>query len=146
MVALFLGASIPMMEKRSLERRPEYQDVIDRVSKFVPRPPRAASMSAPRVAGDRRSRDSGLLTAIRLARDPDVDGISAKPGLVSGQELGCSCPPADYARATTDLVRQVPRPDRVRRVQAELTGLDVEARTVHGQEPTNAPSPNPARW
>ena len=42
MVALFLGASIPMMEKRSLERRPEYQDVIDRVSKFVPRPPRAA--------------------------------------------------------------------------------------------------------
>ena len=26
-LALFLGASIPMMEKRSLERRPEYQDV-----------------------------------------------------------------------------------------------------------------------
>jgi steroid 5-alpha reductase family enzyme len=40
MVALFLGASIPMMEKRSLERRPSYQDVIDRVSKLVPRPPR----------------------------------------------------------------------------------------------------------
>ena len=40
MLALFLGASIPMMEERSLSRRPEYQDVIDRVSKFVPRPPR----------------------------------------------------------------------------------------------------------
>ncbi len=40
MLAMFLGASIPMMEERSLERRPGYQDVIDRVSKLVPRPPR----------------------------------------------------------------------------------------------------------
>lgn len=40
MLALFLGASIPMMEERSLQRRPEYQQVIDRVSKFVPRPPK----------------------------------------------------------------------------------------------------------
>ncbi len=43
MVAMFLGASIPMMEKRSLERRPEYQGVIDRVPRLVPRPPRKAS-------------------------------------------------------------------------------------------------------
>lgn len=42
MVAMFLGASIPMMEKRSLERRPEYQNVIDRVPRLVPRPPRRA--------------------------------------------------------------------------------------------------------
>ncbi len=41
MLAMFLGASIPMMEKRSLERRPEYQNVIDRVSKLLPRPPRS---------------------------------------------------------------------------------------------------------
>jgi steroid 5-alpha reductase family enzyme len=40
MLALFLGASIPMMEERSLQRRPQYQQVIDRVSKFVPRPPK----------------------------------------------------------------------------------------------------------
>lgn len=40
MVAMFLGASIPMMEKRSLERRPSYQEVIDRVPMLVPRPPR----------------------------------------------------------------------------------------------------------
>lgn len=40
MLGMFLGGSIPMMETRSLERRPEYQDVIDRVSRFVPRPPR----------------------------------------------------------------------------------------------------------
>ncbi|MBJ7356752.1 DUF1295 domain-containing protein [Nocardioides sp.] len=40
MLAMFLGASIPMMEKRSLDRRPAYQDVVDRVPLFVPRPPR----------------------------------------------------------------------------------------------------------
>lgn len=40
MVLLFLFASIPMMEKRSLERRPAYQDVIDRVPMLFPRPPR----------------------------------------------------------------------------------------------------------
>ena len=42
-LVMFEGASIPMMEQRSLERRPEYQAVIDRVSRFVPRPPRRAS-------------------------------------------------------------------------------------------------------
>ena len=42
MLALFEGASIPMMEERSLARRPGYQDVIDRVPRFVPRPPRRA--------------------------------------------------------------------------------------------------------
>ena len=40
MLAMFLGASIPMMEQRSLERRPGYQDVVDRVPRFVPRPRR----------------------------------------------------------------------------------------------------------
>lgn len=40
MLAMFLGASIPMMETRSLERRPDYQAVIDRVPRFLPRPPR----------------------------------------------------------------------------------------------------------
>ncbi|MCG7580892.1 DUF1295 domain-containing protein [Mycolicibacterium sp. OfavD-34-C] len=39
MLAMFLGASIPMMETRSLQRRPGYQAVIDRVSRFVPRRP-----------------------------------------------------------------------------------------------------------
>ena len=40
MLAMFHGASIPMMEERSLARRPGYQDVVDRVPRFVPRPPR----------------------------------------------------------------------------------------------------------
>jgi steroid 5-alpha reductase family enzyme len=42
MLGMFLGGSIPMMETRSLQRRAGYQDVIDRVSRFVPRPPRRA--------------------------------------------------------------------------------------------------------
>ncbi|MEW5809320.1 MAG: DUF1295 domain-containing protein [Actinomycetota bacterium] len=42
MLAMFLGASIPMMEERSLARRPDYQAVIDRVSRFFPRPPAKA--------------------------------------------------------------------------------------------------------
>ncbi|QLL05054.1 DUF1295 domain-containing protein [Mycobacterium vicinigordonae] len=40
MLAMFLGASIPMMETRSLQRRPDYQQIVDRVPRFVPRPPR----------------------------------------------------------------------------------------------------------
>jgi hypothetical protein len=30
------------LEERSLQRRPSYQDVVDRVPRFVPRPPRKA--------------------------------------------------------------------------------------------------------
>jgi steroid 5-alpha reductase family enzyme len=44
MLGMFLGASIPMMETRSLQRRPGYQDVIDRVPRLVPRPPRRAAV------------------------------------------------------------------------------------------------------
>ncbi|CAN3131538.1 DUF1295 domain-containing protein [Mycobacterium sp. smrl_JER01] len=40
MLAMFLGASIPMMEARSLQRRPGYQAVVERVSRFVPRRPK----------------------------------------------------------------------------------------------------------
>ncbi|MCV7424556.1 DUF1295 domain-containing protein [Mycobacterium yunnanensis] len=43
-LAMFLGASIPMMEERSLQRRPAYADVVDRVSRFVPRPPTARGL------------------------------------------------------------------------------------------------------
>lgn len=47
MLGMFLGASIPMMEQRSLERRPSYQQVVDRVPMLVPRPPRRASTRTP---------------------------------------------------------------------------------------------------
>ena len=47
MLAMFLGASIPMMERRSLERRPDYQQVVDRVPMLLPLPGRRRS--APRA-------------------------------------------------------------------------------------------------
>ena len=40
MTAMFLFASIPMLEKRSLERRSGYQQVIDETSMLIPLPPR----------------------------------------------------------------------------------------------------------
>jgi steroid 5-alpha reductase family enzyme len=40
MLGLFVFVSIPMMEERSLERRPTYADVVDRVPMLLPRPPR----------------------------------------------------------------------------------------------------------
>ncbi|MGO4254907.1 DUF1295 domain-containing protein [Marmoricola sp. RAF53] len=46
MLAMFLGASIPMMEQRSLERRPEYADVVARVPMLFPRPPRRVRAGA----------------------------------------------------------------------------------------------------
>ncbi len=46
MLAMFLAVSIPMMEERSLERRPSYQGVIDRIPMLIPRPPRKTSASA----------------------------------------------------------------------------------------------------
>lgn len=87
-------------------------------------------MSRPRlvVAG---LGDSGLLTAIHLAHRLDVVGISSKPELVSGQELGMRLTRPDYwakdYRVSFDRYRRL---DRVRTVHGTLTNLDLDARTV----------------
>ncbi len=86
--------------------------------------------------------DSGLLTAIRLARRTDVVGISAKPGLVSGQELGMRLTRPDYwakdYRIGFDRYRRL---DRVRTVHGMLTGLDLDARTVTVQDADGSTHP-----
>ena len=75
--------------------------------------------------------DSGVLTAIRLARHFDVIGISAKPALVSGQELGWRLSrPEEWARANWIPFDRFRALDRVRTVHGTLTGVDLEARTV----------------
>ena len=43
MNAMFLFVSIPLLEKRSLQRRPNYQQVIDETSMLIPLPPRRAA-------------------------------------------------------------------------------------------------------
>lgn len=80
--------------------------------------------------------DSGLLTAIRLARSTDVVGISAQPALVSGQELGVRLArPAEWARDYLVPFDRYRALDGVRIVQASLTGVDLAARCVYGWRP-----------
>lgn len=75
--------------------------------------------------------DSGVLTALRLARDADVVGISAKPGLVSGQELGIRLSrPQQWARDYWIPFDKFRGLDGVRTVHASLTGVDLDARKV----------------
>jgi hypothetical protein len=65
--------------------------------------------------------DSGLLTAMRLARRADVVGISAKPALVSGQELGLRLSrPEDWARDYWIAFDRFRGLDRVRTVHGSL--------------------------
>ena len=78
--------------------------------------------------------DSGVLTAIRLAKHaPDIHvvGISSKPALVSGQELGWRISrPDHWARHNWISFDQFRGLDRVRTVHGTLTGVDLANRTV----------------
>jgi len=78
--------------------------------------------------------DSGVLTAIRLAKqapDTHVVGISAKPALVSGQELGWRISrPDHWARHNWISFDRFRGLDRVRTVHGTLTGVDLSERTV----------------
>lgn len=75
--------------------------------------------------------DSGVLTAIRLARHAEVVGISAKPALLSGQELGWRLSrPQEWARANWIPFDRFRGLDRVRTVHGTLTGLDLAAGAV----------------
>lgn len=88
--------------------------------------------------------DSGLLTAIHLARHADVVGISSKPGLVSGQELGMRLTrPQEWKRDYWIEFGRYRRLDSVRTVHGTLTGLDTAARTVQVRLADGTPSTEP---
>ena len=88
------------------------------------------SSAAPRVVVAGLG-DSGLLTATHLARHVEVVGISAKPELVSGQELGLRLArPDDWARDNRVAFERYRRLDGVRRLHGSLTGVDLDAREV----------------
>jgi NADH dehydrogenase FAD-containing subunit len=78
--------------------------------------------------------DTGVLTAIHLARHADVVGISTKPGLVSGQELGLRLArPREWQRSYWigfDRFRQL---DPVRVIHGIMTGLNTDERIVQVQ-------------
>lgn len=75
--------------------------------------------------------DSGLLTAIHLSRHASIVGISAKPQIVSGQELGLRLArPEVWARDNRIDFARYRRLDQVRRLHGSLVGLDRDKRTV----------------
>jgi NADH dehydrogenase FAD-containing subunit len=75
--------------------------------------------------------DTGVLTAVRLAAHADVVGISVKPALVSGQELGIRLSrPDEWARDYWIPFDRFHGLDKVRTVHATLTGVDLAARKV----------------
>ena len=75
--------------------------------------------------------DSGVLAAIRLARHAEVVGISTKPGLVSGQELGWRLSrPDEWARTNWIPFHRFRGLDGVRTVHASLSGVDLAQRLV----------------
>lgn len=80
--------------------------------------------------------DTGVLTAVRLARHADVVGVSVKPALVSGQELGLRLTEpdrwADAYRWGFDRLRGL---DRVRVVHGGLSGADLDERWVEVRLP-----------
>jgi NADH dehydrogenase FAD-containing subunit len=80
--------------------------------------------------------DSGVLTAIKLAKHAEVVGISTKPGLVSGQELGWRLSrPSEWARHNWISFDKFRGLDRVRTVQGTLTGVDLAAGKVFLDSP-----------
>lgn len=80
--------------------------------------------------------DTGLLTAIHLARHCDVVGVSVKPGLVSGQELGPRLArPDEWARDYWIPFDRYRGLEQVRIVHGTLTGLDTGRRRVEIERP-----------
>ncbi|MFN8018871.1 MAG: FAD-dependent oxidoreductase [Acidimicrobiales bacterium] len=75
--------------------------------------------------------DTGLLVAIHLARHVDVVGVSTKPALVSGQELGNRLArPEEWRRnflVPFDRFRSL---DHVRTIHGRIAAVDLERRTV----------------
>jgi apoptosis-inducing factor 2 len=88
--------------------------------------------------------DSGVLTAIKLARHAEVVGISAKPGLLSGQELGWRLSrPRDWARHNWIPFDRFRGLDGVRTVHGTLTGVDLAARNVFIQHANGSTQAEP---
>lgn len=78
--------------------------------------------------------DTGVLTAIHLARHADVVGISAKPGLVSGQELGLRLArPHEWERSYWIDFERFRQLDHAQILHGVVTGLDPDDRVVHVQ-------------
>lgn len=76
--------------------------------------------------------DTGLLVAVHLASGFDVVGISPKPCLVSGQELGTRLTqPTDWKRDYLMPFSRYKRLDSVRTIHGAITDVDPKQQVVH---------------
>ncbi|MFL6090251.1 MAG: FAD-dependent oxidoreductase [Aeromicrobium sp.] len=88
--------------------------------------------------------DTGLLTAIHLSPHADVVGISPKPGLVSGQELGLRLTrPEEWARDYWISFDRFRRLDGMCIIHGTLVALDLDRRTVRVQSGEGTESDEP---
>lgn len=75
--------------------------------------------------------DTGVLVATRLTRHGDVIGISTRPALVSGQELGTRLTdPGRWRRTYLVPYRRFRRLDRVRTLHGRIRAADLDRRAV----------------
>lgn len=75
--------------------------------------------------------DTGMLIALRLTKVADVVGISTRPALVSGQELGTRLvDPPRWERTYVVPHRRFRHLDRVQVLQGRITASDLDANTV----------------
>lgn len=78
--------------------------------------------------------DTGLLVAINLGSDYDIVGVSPKPCLVSGQELGTRLTrPQSWKRDYLNPYRRYKNLDHVEAMQGLITAIDPASRTVTSQ-------------
>ncbi len=83
--------------------------------------------------------DTGVLVATRLARTCDVVGISTRPALVSGQELGNRLTdPERWRRSYLIPYRRFRRLDRVRTLHGRITSVDLDGAEVHVEQADGA--------
>lgn len=84
--------------------------------------------------------DTGVLVATHLARSFDVVGISTRPALVSGQELGSRLARPDHWRRNYLVqFQRFRRLDRVRTLHGAISRVDTDERLVHVDPAEGAP-------
>ena len=94
------------------------------------RAPRSPGFGRPRVVVAGLG-DTGVLIASRLARSCDVVGISTRPALVSGQELGGRLTNLEQWRRTFLVpYRRFRRLDAIRTVHGRIRSIDLVGREV----------------
>jgi NADPH-dependent 2,4-dienoyl-CoA reductase/sulfur reductase-like enzyme len=80
--------------------------------------------------------DAGVLVATRLARSCEVVGISTRPALVSGQELGNRLTDLEgWRRSYLIPYRRFRRLDRARTIHGRITSVDLEGAEVQLERP-----------